>query len=361
MHADCDLPRTGSSPAKEPIANKANADEVSWITENDSAGDDSSRSAQSNSNQYRNNSRASAIDPQPMDPIYLGPETGAETYVDQGSRQHTVGKGFRAFLIAFGLLMIIVPVVLSLFYSNTASQVHRDVRYGNVFTTADMNRVTINHVKISLDDWKRGDSYPKSVVDFTKVVHFDKHRKLVIPSETDEIRFSGRLKSEEYFEAIENADLLRSLHYSDGMINRRFVAAIRDTKLFELKLEDCEWEERSALRFTHPAFRQLYKLSFAGTPVTLRQITDLFVCYELEELDLQRTNVGDNTIEFINGFVRLKKLDLTQTEVTAAGLAKLDCEPLRELRVSADVLTSTQRTKLKRKNPKLKLLMIGSH
>lgn len=358
MHVDCDLPRTGSSSAKESIENKADAGEVSWLTENESAAADSSPSDQGNSNQSLNSLQASAIGPQSMEPIYLGPETGEETYVDQNSRQHTVGKGFRAFLIAFGLLMIVVPIVLSVTYSNTASRVRREARYGNVFTTTDMYQPS-DPRKISLDDWKLDNSYPKNVVDFTKFAHMDGHGRLVIPSETDELRFSGEVSNEKFFQVIEDSDLLRSLHYSNGMIDKRFVAAIRDTKLFELRLEDCKWEGRPSLRFTHPAFRQLYKLSLAGTPVTLRQITDLFVCYELEELDLQRTNLNDNTIEPINQFVRLKKLDVTQTKVTAAGLANLDCQSLRELRISAGVLTSQQRASLKQKNPKLKLFLIG--
>ena len=360
MHVDCDLPRTGSSTAKESIENKAYAGEVSWLSENKSAAADSSPSDQGNSNQSLNSLPSICnLGRNRWNQFISVPETGEETYVDQNSRQHTVGKGFRAFLIAFGLLMIVVPIVLSVTYYNTASRVRREARYGNVFTTTDMYQPSNNPRKISLDDWKLDNSYPKNVVDFTKFAHMDGYGRLVIPSETDELRFSGEVSNEKFFQAIENSDLLRSLHYSNGMIDKRFVTAIRDTKLFELRLEDCKWEGRPSLRFTHPAFRQLHKLSLAGTPVTLRQITDLFVCYELEELDLQRTNLNDNTIEPINQFVRLKKLDVTQTKVTAAGLANLDCQSLRELRISAGVLTSKQRASLKQKNPNIKLFLVG--
>ena len=381
MHSDCDSSRANTSsrahtsstrpnlgPADSsslgPSTNEhAHSGEVSWISTSNS--ESTGPSSQNNSNPYFNAQSNSRNSSRSNEPIYLGPETESEMVGSQDTRPRTAGSGFRFALVAILIGAPIAFVILSdLSHSRSSRNGVRkteplEPHYEFTYTTADMSGRKKLESTVTLSQWKDETTYPKLEIDLTETLKNDPSRR-EFPAEVDSIELSGNTWSESRYLAIENAPALKKLHYSEGIITQRLIATIRNTSLFELYLEDCEWERNRPTRFTIPAFRRLYKLSLAGTPVTQLVVRDLIVCYELEELDLRATNIDDFAIESINDLVRLKKLDLTGTKVTLSGLRRLRSDTLEELHCSVNNLTPSHHNFIKRNNPNLKLIVSSS-
>ncbi len=381
MHSDCDSSRANTSsraPTSSTRPNLGPADssslgpstsdhahsgEVSWISTSNS--ESTGPSSQNNSNPYFNAQSNSRNSSRSNEPIYLGPETGSEMLDSQDTRQRTAGSGFRFVLVAILIGAPIAFVILSdLSHSRSSrngvrkTELHES-HYEFTYTTADMSGRKTLESTVTLSQWKDETTYPKFEIDLTETLKNDPSRR-EFPAQTDSIELSGKKWSESRYLAIENAPLLKKLMYANGLITQRLTAAIQNKSLFELYLVNCEWDDGGTIRFTHPGFRKLFKLSLSGTRVTPQILNDLTVCYELEELDLRQTSVGDFAIDSINDFARLKKLDLSGTKVTLSGLRRLRSETLEKLNLSVSGLTPSHRNFIKRNNPNLKLIVTSS-
>ncbi|MDA7662492.1 hypothetical protein N8550_00690 [Pirellulaceae bacterium] len=375
MHSDCDSSRDNTSLTRPNLGpadsnslglstiEHAQSGEGSWISTSNS--ESTGPSSQNNSNPYFNAQSNSRNSPRLNEPIYLGPETESEMVGSQDTRQRTAGSGFRLVLVAILIGAPIVFVILSVSTNlkSSRSRVRKtqphESHYEFTHTTADMSGLKRPESTVTLSQWKDETTYPKLEIDLTETLKNDPARR-EFPAQIDSIELSGKKWSESRYLAIENSHLLKKLHYSKGLITPRLTAAIQNKSLFELYLVNCKWDEGGAIRFTHPGFRKLFSISLSGTPVTPQILIDLTACYQLEELYLQQSNVGDFAIDSINDFVRLKKLDLSGTKVTFSGLRKLRSESLEELTISSTQWTPTQHRLIKRNNPNLKRFLSSS-
>lgn len=381
MHSDCDSSRDNTSSRANTSSTRPNrgpadssslgpstiehgqSGEVSWISKSNP--ESIGPTSQDNSNPYFNAQSSSRNSPRSNEPFYLGPESEWEMVDFQDARQRTAGSGFRFVLVAILIGAPIVFVILSVstYSKSSRSRVRKtqphESHYEFTYTTADMSALKRPESTVKLSQWKDETTYPKLEIDLTETLKNAPSRR-EFPAQIDSIELSGEKWSESRYLAIENSPLLKKLHYSKGLITPRLTAAIQNKSLFELYLVNCEWGDGRTIRFTHPGFRQLFTLSLSGTRVTQQMLIDLTVCYQLEELYLQQSNVGDFAIDSINGFVRLKKLDLSGTKVTLSGLRKLRSESLEELTISSTKWTQTQRRLIKRNNPNLKRFVSSS-
>jgi Leucine Rich repeat len=154
----------------------------------------------------------------------------------------------------------------------------------------------------------------------------DGFHRVILVSLRDTKASDDDLKALAKLPAVENLDLSNTPVSGAGLAQLRELRALRHLYLSNTRMDDAGLEHLAGLT-------KLQSLLLDGTRVTDRGIKHLAGLTDLDEwLGLDGTGVTDDGLHHLAGLTKLRNLNLSRTQVTPAGAAKL-----RESLKSADI------------------------